>query len=115
VSAYSDRDLIERAEADHILAYLVKPIKQADLQPAIAIAMRRFEQFQKVEAEAPNLQQAMDDRRTVERAKTFLMRRGGVDEPSAFERLQKVACRKGRRLIEIAEAIVITEEAMDGQ
>jgi len=46
VSAYHDADFIRRAEADHIMAHLVKPIKQADLEPAIALAMRRFEQFQ---------------------------------------------------------------------
>ena len=46
VSAYHDASLIERAEADHILGYLVKPIKQTDLVPAIALAMRRFEQFE---------------------------------------------------------------------
>ena len=53
VSAYHDPEFIRRAEADHILAYLVKPIKQADLEPAIAIAMRRFEQFQALARRPP--------------------------------------------------------------
>ena len=46
VSAYHDRELVDRAEADHIMGYLVKPIKQADLGPVLSLAMRRFEQFQ---------------------------------------------------------------------
>jgi response regulator NasT len=48
ISAFHDAELIERAEADHVLGYLVKPIKQADLEPAIALAMRRFAQFQEL-------------------------------------------------------------------
>jgi response regulator NasT len=52
VSAYHDADLIGRAEADHILGYLVKPIKQGDLEPVIGLAMRRFEQFQAVPPES---------------------------------------------------------------
>jgi AmiR/NasT family two-component response regulator len=69
VSAYHTPELIERAEADHILGYLVKPIKQADLEPAIALTMRRFEQFQTLRQEAADLRQALDDRKLIERAK----------------------------------------------
>jgi response regulator NasT len=59
VSAYHDIKVIERAKADHILGYLVKPIKQADLEPTIALAMRRFEQFQGLGGEAAGLRQAL--------------------------------------------------------
>src|SRR5262249_58046140 len=52
VSAYHDPELIARAESDHVLGYLVKPIEQADLEPAIALAMRRFEQFETLRKEA---------------------------------------------------------------
>ena len=58
VSAYHDAEFIRRAEADHILAYLVKPIKQADLEPAIALAIRRFEQFQGAKARRPPILKA---------------------------------------------------------
>jgi response regulator NasT len=53
VSAYHDAELIARAEADHVMGYLVKPIKQADLEPAIALAMRRFEELQALRREPP--------------------------------------------------------------
>ena len=102
VSAYHDPDFIERAEADHILAYLVKPIKQADLEPAIAIAMRRFEQFQALRKEAADLKQALEDRKVIEKAKGILMKKAGLDEHDAFRRLQKLASDKNRKLIEIA-------------
>src|SRR5262249_16284767 len=80
VPAYPEPDLIARAEADPILGYLVKPIKQADLGPTIALAMRRFEQFEALRQEAADLRQALEDRRITERAKGILMKRGGLDE-----------------------------------
>lgn len=111
VSAYHDGDLIERAEADHILAYLVKPIKQADLEPAIAIAMRRFEQFQELLKEAADARQALADRKLIERAKGVLMKRTNLDENAAFRRMQKLASEKNKKLIEISQIILTAEEA----
>ena len=60
VSAYHDPQLVHRAEADHVMAYLVKPIKQADLEPAIGVAVRRFEQFEALRREAADLRQASE-------------------------------------------------------
>jgi len=111
VSAYHDGELIERAEADHILAYLVKPIKQADLEPAIAIAMRRFEQFEALRKEAADAKQALADRKLIEKAKGVLMKRGGLDENAAFRRMQKLASEKNKKLVEIATIINTAEEA----
>jgi AmiR/NasT family two-component response regulator len=103
VSAYSDAKLIERAEADHIMAYLVKPIKQADLEPAIGLAMRRFEQFQALRDEAADLRQALADRKIIEQAKGILMKVLGLSEADAFRRLQKTASAKNLKLIEVAQ------------
>jgi response regulator NasT len=111
VSAYHDADLIARAEADHVLGYLVKPIKPADLEPTIALAMRRFEQFRTLQQEAADLRQALEDRKIIERAKGILMRRGKLDEQDAFRRLQKLASDKSRKLIDIANMILVAEEA----
>lgn len=111
VSAFHDPDLIRRAEADRILAFLVKPIKQADLEPAIAIAMRRFEQFQAMRKETSDLKQALEDRKIIERAKGILMKKVGLDEHDAFRRMQKLASEKNRKLIEIAQMILTAEEA----
>lgn len=114
VSAYHDEELISRAEADHILAYLVKPIKKADLEPAIALAMRRFAQFQALRQEAADLRQALADRKVIERAKGILMKRAHMDEQEAFRRLQKLASEKNRKLIDIANIIVTADEALEG-
>jgi two-component system, response regulator PdtaR len=111
VSAFHDPELIVRAEADHILAYLVKPIKHADLGPAIALAMRRFEQFEALRRETADLRQALEDRKIIERAKGVLMKRAKMDEQEAFRRLQKLASEKSRKLVEIAQMILVAEEA----
>jgi response regulator NasT len=106
VSAYHDARLIERAEADHVLGYLVKPIKQTDLVPTIALAMRRFEQFQALSAEAADLRQALEDRKVIEKAKGVLMKETGLDEQEAFRHLQKLASSQNRKLIEVAQMIL---------
>lgn len=114
VSAYHDAEFIRRAEADHILAYLVKPIKQADLEPAIGLAIRRFEQFQDLRKEAADLKQALEDRKVIERAKGILMKKANLGEHDAFRRLQKLASDKNRKLVEIAHMILTAEEAFGG-
>ncbi|MFO0910685.1 MAG: response regulator [Isosphaeraceae bacterium] len=111
VSAYHDPELIQRAEGDHVLAFLVKPIKQADLEPAIAIATRRFEQFQALHKEAADLRQALEDRKFIERAKGLLMKKAGLDENEAFRRLQRLASDRNRKLVEVAHMILTAEEA----
>jgi two-component system, response regulator PdtaR len=112
VSAYHDDEFIERARQNHILAYLVKPITDTDLQPAIAIAMDRFEEFQALRREANDLKQALEDRKLIERAKGILMKRAGLDEPAAFRRLQKLATSKSMKLVEVARIVVTAEEAL---
>jgi two-component system, response regulator PdtaR len=111
VSAHHDPETVRRAGADYVMAYLVKPIKQADLEPAIAIALRRFEQFQALRKEAADLKQALEDRKAIEKAKGILMKKAGLDENEAFRRLQKLASEKNKKLIEIAGSILTAEEA----
>ena len=114
VSAHHDPETVRRAEADFVMAYLVKPIKQADLEPAVAIALRRFEQFQALRREAADLKQALEDRKTIEKAKGILMKKTSLDEQEAFRRLQKLASEKNKKLIEIACSILTAEEAYGG-
>jgi len=111
VSAYHDPELIARAEADHILGYLVKPIKQSDLEPTIALAVRRFEQFEALRKEAADLRQALEDRKVIERAKGLLMKKVGLDEKEAFRRLQKLAMDSNRKMVEVAHMVLTAEEA----
>ena len=112
ISAHHDEELIARAEADHVMAYLVKPVKQAHLEPAIAIAIRRFGEFEDLRKDTADLRQALADRKIIEQAKGILMRTANLDEPAAFRRLQKLASEKNRKLIEIAHMIITAKEAL---
>lgn len=111
VSAFHDSELVERAVNDHVMAYLVKPVGRKDLEPAIALAMRRFAQFQQLRSEAADLRQALADRKVIERAKGLLMKVAGVDEKDAFGRLQSLAAEKNQKLIEAAQSILAVEQA----
>ncbi len=113
VSAYHDPETIARAESDHIMGYLVKPIDQASLEPVIALAMRRFAQFEALRREVADLRQALADRKAIERAEEVLMKRDAVDEPEALRRLQTLAGSEGRKLIDVAQTI-LAEKAAKG-
>jgi response regulator NasT len=112
VSAYHDAETIERAEADHVLAYLVKPIGKADLQPAISLAMRRFNELQALRKESSDLRQALADRKIIEQAKGLLMKLTGADEKDAFRRLRELASERNQKLIDAAQNIVAMEKAL---
>ncbi len=111
VSAYHDAELLDRAHREHILAYLVKPIKQADLEVAISVAMRRFEEFRELHREAGELRGALEDRKIIERAKGILMKKAGLDEPEAFCRLQKLSRDHNQKMVEVARMILGADEA----
>lgn len=112
VSAYHDPQLIERAENNHVMAYLVKPIGQADLEPAIAVAVHRFNEMQSLRKEASDLRQSLADRKVIEQAKGLLMDVAKVTEKDAFRRLQELAADKNQKLIEAAQSVVGLEKAL---
>jgi two-component system, response regulator PdtaR len=112
ISAYHDADLISRSLSGHVMAYLVKPVKKADLETTLALAVRRYKEFTALQQQATDLRQALEDRKVIERAKGILMKRAGLDEADAFRRLQKLASDKNLKLVKIAEMIVTAEEAM---
>jgi response regulator NasT len=115
VSAHHDPALIERAEADHIMAYLVKPVTFADLQPAIAVAMRRFTEVQALQKECSDLRQTLADRKIIEQAKGILMKVAAIDEKEAFRRLQETASEQNKKLVDAARTIVSLEKALAPQ
>lgn len=110
VSGHLDAEYLARAQTKHILGYLVKPVKEADLAPAIAVALGRFEEFQALRKEAADLQRALEDRKTIERAKGILMKRVGLDEPEAFRRMRTLAMEQNRKLVEVAQMILTAEQ-----
>ena len=109
LTAYSERELAERAASANVSAYLMKPISEQDLLPAIALAMSRFKEFQSLHQEVDDLRDALETRKLVERAKGILMRRLSLTEEEAFRRMQRRSQNENKRLGEIAQAIITAD------
>jgi len=110
LTAYSQRELIERAKEAGVVAYLVKPFRESDLAPAIEIALARFEEFRAVKKETEDLREALETRKLVERAKGILMDTQGLSEAEAFRRIQKMSMNTRKPMKEVAEAIILAYE-----
>ncbi|NLV74779.1 MAG: response regulator [Chloroflexi bacterium] len=111
LTAFSQRDLVERAKEAGVVGYLVKPIQEADLAPAIEIALGRFSEFRELEKEVNNLQDQLETRKLVDHAKGILMDTQGLTEAAAFRRIQKMSMNTRKAMREIAQAIILTHEA----
>jgi two-component system, response regulator PdtaR len=106
VTGVDDPTLIERSIASGVSAYLTKPIDSRELQAALELAAARHEEFEALEAEVDRAQQALEDRKLVERAKGLLMSALNLSEQDAFRRLQMTARERNLRLAEVAGRIV---------
>lgn len=107
LTAYSQKDLVDRAKDAGVFAYLVKPFKEADLLPAMEIAISRYEEFVELENEVTDLENKLDTRKSVDRAKGILMDQYGLKEQEAFRRIQIQSMNTRKSMREIAEAIII--------
>jgi response regulator NasT len=109
LTAYSERDLVQRAAAtETVQAYLVKPIREGDLGPAIELATARFAEWQALRQEAANRQEALATREVVDQAKRVLMEQGSLSERAAFLQIQHRARRSRRAMREVAEEVLGT-------
>ncbi|MCW5941690.1 MAG: response regulator [Fimbriimonadaceae bacterium] len=109
LTAYSDRELIDRAKAAGVFAYLVKPFKPSDLPPAIEVARSRFEQNNALTKEVADLNERLEARKLVDRAKGILMAQHGLDEAEAYRRIQLQSMNSRKSMREIAEAIILAQ------
>ncbi|MGH3734939.1 MAG: ANTAR domain-containing response regulator [Micromonosporaceae bacterium] len=107
LTAFSQRDLVERARAAGAMMYLVKPFQKSDLVPAIEIAVSRFAELAALESEVATLSDRLETRKAVERAKGVLMSDYGMSEPEAFRWIQRNAMDHRMTMRDVAERIVI--------
>ena len=112
LTAYSEAQLVERAAQANIAAYLMKPVSEEDLLPAITLALIRFREFQALHREVVDLREALEARKLIERAKGILMRRLDLTEDEAFQRLQRQSQNTNRRLAQVAEAIIMADQML---
>ncbi len=112
LTAYSESQLVERAARANVSAYLMKPVAEEDLLPAITLALARFREFQALRQEVADLREALEARKVIERAKGILMRRLNLTEEEAFRRLQRQSQDTNRKLAEVAQAIVLADQLL---
>lgn len=106
LTAFSQRDLVERAREAGAMSYLVKPFSQTDLVPAIEMAVSRFAEIAQLESEVADLTERLETRKAVDRAKGILQEQLSLTEPEAFRWIQKTAMDLRMSMREVADGVV---------
>ena len=114
LTAFSQRELVERARDAGVMAYVVKPFSINDLVPAIEIAISRHKQMKTLESEVADIYERLETRKIIDRAKGILMKAMNLSEPESFSWIQKTAMDRRISMKEVANAIISPEAAPDG-
>jgi AmiR/NasT family two-component response regulator len=110
LTAFSDTQLVEQAREAGVVGYVVKPFREAELMPVLELSFARFEEFRALEKEIGDLNEALESRKIVERAKGVLMETYGLKESEAFHRIRKASMDSRKSMKEVAEAILLTQQ-----
>ncbi|MBA0050400.1 response regulator [Streptomyces sp. AJS327] len=110
LTAFSQRELVERARDAGAMAYLVKPFSKSDVVPAIEMAVSRFTELRALESEVADLTQRLETRKLVDRAKSVLQTEYGLTEPAAFRWIQKTSMDRRLSMRQVAEAVIADSE-----
>jgi len=113
LTAFSQRDLVERARDAGVMAYVVKPFSIDDLIPAIEIAISRHNQMKTLESEVADIYERLESRKVIDRAKGILMKAMNLSEPESFSWIQKTAMDRRISMKEVAQAIISPDAAPD--
>ena len=109
LTAYSDKELIDRAKDAGVFGYLVKPFKPSDLSPAIEVAKSRFEQNKLLTKELSSMQARLEARRLIEQAKGLMMKGDGITEDDAYKKIREQSMNDRTSMKEVAEAIIAAQ------
>lgn len=109
LTAYSDKELVDRAKDAGVFAYLVKPFKPSDLPPAIEVARSRYEQNLALNKEVNTLEEKLETRKLIDRAKGILMDEQQLNEAEAYRRIQLQSMNLRKTMKEVAEAIILAK------
>jgi AmiR/NasT family two-component response regulator len=113
LTAFSQRELVERARDAGVMAYVVKPFSINDLLPAIEIAISRHKQMKSLEAEVADIYERLESRKVIDRAKGILMKALNLSEPEAFSWIQKTAMDRRISMKDVAAAVIDPSLAPD--
>jgi response regulator NasT len=114
LTAFSQRELVERARDAGAMAYLVKPFAQHDLVPAVEMAVSRFAELQLLEGEVADLSERLETRKAVDRAKSVLQKQLELSEPDAFRWIQKTAMDLRLSMRQVAEGVIAHGPSVSG-
>jgi two-component system, response regulator PdtaR len=114
LTAYADREFVDRAVDAGVMGYLVKPFAEAQLKPAIEVALERWRELRQIQQELTSTQETLETRKLVERAKGVLMDSQNLKETEAFRRIQRLSMNSRKSMREVAEAILLAHEAGRG-
>lgn len=106
LTAFSQKEIVDKAKDSGVLAYLVKPVKESNLFPAMEIAMSRFEEIIQLEHELDDVKNSLEMRKLLDRAKGILMDAYGLNESEAYRRIQQYSMAKRKTIKEVAQAII---------
>ena len=106
LTAYSQQDIVEKASEAGVIAYLVKPIREEQLFPAMEIAEKRFQEMQKLNGELAQLKESLETRKLLDRAKGILMAAHGMTEQEAYRKMQQFSMAKRISLKALVESII---------
>jgi len=110
LTAYSQHELVERAKEAGVVGYIVKPFRESDLAPAIEVALARYREYQSLSANLSDVQETLETRKAVDRAKGLLMDTQGLKEAEAFRKIQRLSMNTRKTMREVAEAILLAHE-----
>jgi AmiR/NasT family two-component response regulator len=113
LTAFSQRELVDRARDAGVMAYVVKPFTIGDLIPAIEIAISRHTQMRSLAEEVADLHERLETRKVIDRAKGILMKALNLSEPEAFSWIQRAAMDRRLTMKEVAQAVISPEAALD--
>jgi AmiR/NasT family two-component response regulator len=111
LTAFSQKELVERARAAGAMAYLVKPFGKADLLPAVELAMSRYDELTSLEREVVDLRDRLETRKLVDRAKGVLQKRLGLDEAGAYRWVQRTSMDRRLTMRQVAELVISDSES----
>ncbi|WIW71509.1 MULTISPECIES: ANTAR domain-containing response regulator [Anaerosinus] len=106
LTAFSQKEIVDRAKDSGVLAYLVKPVKESNLFPAMEIAISRFREIAQLEQELDDVKNSLEMRKLLDRAKGILMDAYGINESEAYRRIQQYSMAKRKTIKEVAKSII---------
>lgn len=111
-TGYNEKELIKRANDAGVFYYLVKPVDEIELKPAIEIVMSRFEEYSKLKNQLKEKEDALESRKFIEQAKGILMDKNNIKEAEAMKLLQKMSTSRNKKMVEISKDIIAADKLL---